>query len=430
MCSTPNRWPPISGDEEDNAQGITQQEYNEVLEELDSVEGNNKDLRDKLDRLRIKCDPDLQQLRKMKLVSNESGYRFTEEVVDHLNDFIKEDYGLENFFSLTEVDNNWHANGEVTPRLGGTVRGKNVYAIGLFDNVFKDMGEYGLIMRACHDDDKDEINAIFPCMPFQRQERKADNRQPNAAKWYIDVMEKASKADRMFAIDLHAEAIPGFPDEGNMVNLRAGPLFRRYIKDSDQFDLDLKQAVALSPDLGSNQRTRNYAEELGTNIAAFEKERDKTGEPKIKASKGVEHIKDSHVLIFDDMVDTAGTIKETIEHAEKYNPKSYHIFATHPILSDPATERIKELKNKGIDVQVYGTDSIPHSEEYLEDNKDWLNIVSASEYVARAIYNCQQDKSIGDDDFLFPDDKAHPWSASCLYLQSPSFLPAPNKHTF
>jgi len=344
----------------------------------------------------------------MKIVANESGSKFADKVVDDLNQLVERDYGLEDFFTHSGVDNTWHANEEVTPRLEDTARGSDVYAIGLFDDLSKDLLEYGLILRTCHDDDKEEINAIFPYMPYSRQERKADNRQPIAAKFYVDVVEKAGKADRMFAVDLHEEAIQGFPDESNMVNLRAEPLFRRYIVNNNQTNLDLDQAVALSPDLGSNKRTRAYADKLGINIATFEKERNEAGEPEIKAAKGSKNLERSQVLVFDDIVDTAGTIRETIKQAEEYNPQSYHIFATHLILSDPATDRIRGLREEGIDVQVYGTDSIPHSEDYLAENDDWLNVVSISDYVAKAIYNCQQNESMGDDPFLFPDGKGHP----------------------
>ena len=71
-----------------------------------------------------------------------------------------------------------------------------------------------------------------------------------------------------------------------------------------------------------------------------------------------------NILIIDDMIDSGGTIVATVECLKKYSPKTITIVCTHPIFSDPATEKLARLG-----ISVIGTDTVYHSNEYLSQNQ-------------------------------------------------------------
>ena len=83
-------------------------------------------------------------------------------------------------------------------------------------------------------------------------------------------------------------------------------------------------------------------------------------------------------MLIDDMIDTGGTIAGAVKVLMDKGAKEVIIAATHPVLSDPAAERLSRCGA----VEVIVTNTLPVPEEKQFDN---LTILSIAPLIARAI---------------------------------------------
>ena len=94
------------------------------------------------------------------------------------------------------------------------------------------------------------------------------------------------------------------------------------------------------------------------------------------------------VLIIDDMIDSGGTLQEAVAALRQHGAKSITAYCCHPLLSNPATERIS-----GMGITVAGTDTISHTESYLKGNR-WFTQLSVANIFAEAIFNIHTNRSV------------------------------------
>ena len=94
-------------------------------------------------------------------------------------------------------------------------------------------------------------------------------------------------------------------------------------------------------------------------------------------------------MVFDDEVDTAGSIIETAEVIKKFGAKDVYVGCTHGVLSGPAIERIQNSEIK----ELVMTNTIPLPKEKQIDK---IAVVSMSELFAEAIKRINEATSIGE----------------------------------
>ena len=99
--------------------------------------------------------------------------------------------------------------------------------------------------------------------------------------------------------------------------------------------------------------------------------------------------KGKNALIFDDEVDTAGSIMETVSVIKEFGGKDIYVGCTHGVLSGPAIERIQNSEIK----ELVMTNTIP-----LPPKKqiDKIIQVSISEFFAEAIKRIHEATSVGE----------------------------------
>lgn len=85
-------------------------------------------------------------------------------------------------------------------------------------------------------------------------------------------------------------------------------------------------------------------------------------------------------MVFDDMVDTAGTLVSAAESLMNSGAKAVFVAATHGVLSDPAIERLKEAPIEKILV----TDTFRTADAQAELG-DKLRVVSVAPVIGHAI---------------------------------------------
>jgi ribose-phosphate pyrophosphokinase len=123
----------------------------------------------------------------------------------------------------------------------------------------------------------------------------------------------------------------------------------RYFEDRPRDNLAI-----VAPDVGSIKMARAFARRLDASLAIIDKRRPRPNEAVVMNFIG--DVDGKHVIIFDDMIDTAGTITDAARVcAEEQGARSVTAACTHPILSGRALERINNVPLQ----EVVTTNTIP-----------------------------------------------------------------------
>ena len=226
-----------------------------------------------------------------------------------------------------------------------------------------------------------KINVVLPYFIYSRSDKKDQPRVPVTAKLMAQLIEAAG-ADRVITCDLHNPAIQAYFSI-NCDRLSAQNLLQAYF--SEKY---LKDMVIVATDAGSSKKAYKYSEYFGCPIALIDKRRDGNDDRAI-ATTVIGEVKDKQAVIFDDEVDTAGSMIETAQILEKFGAKEIYAGCTHGVLSGPAIERIKNSAIKELVI----TNTIPLPEEKKLDK---ITVLSIAPLFAEAIKRINEAKPLGD----------------------------------
>ena len=310
---------------------------------------------------------------KLKLFTGNSNPALAQRIADAL--------GVE----LGNVTCKKFADGEVSVTFEETVRGCDVFLIQSTCNPVNDnFMELLVMIDACRRASANRITAVMPYFGYARQDRKARPRDPISAKLCANMLEAAG-ADRVLTMDLHANQIQGFFDIP-VDNLLGTAILTQYFY--DKLGTNNEGYVVVSPDLGSVTRVRKFTDKLDLPMAIVDKRRPKPNVSEVMNIIG--DIKDKHVILVDDMVDTAGTLCNGAKALiERGGAKSVTACATHGVLSGPAIER---LQASVIDKLVL-LDTIPVEGEKAIDK---IEVLSVAPLFAEAIHRIYDENAISD----------------------------------
>lgn len=274
------------------------------------------------------------------------------------------------------------ANGEMFIRFEESVRGADVFVLQSHGHdINKWIMEQLIMVDALKRASAKRITVITPFYGYARQDKKHRGREPITARLMADLYRTAG-ADRLMAVDLHTSQIQGFFD-GPVDHLFALPVLSRYVADN----VDLAKVTVVSPDAGRVRVAERWTDVLGTPLAIIHKRRDPDVPNQVKVFEVVGDVKDRVCVVVDDMIDTGGTIVKAAETLFEQGARDVIVTATHGVLSDPATER---LKNSRIS-QVIVTDTLPIGPEKRLDK---LTVLPIAPLIARAISEVFVDGSV------------------------------------
>ena len=273
------------------------------------------------------------------------------------------------------------ADGEASVSLYETVRGSDVFLIQSTCKPVNDsLMELLIMVDACRRASAGRITAVMPYFGYARQDRKAKSRDPISSKLVANMIEAAG-ADRVLTMDLHASQIQGFFDIP-VDNLFGNPIFVRYF--TDKFP-DHEDMVVVSPDVGSVARSRAFANKMGMGLAIVDKRREKANQCEVMNIIG--DVKGKRCLLFDDMVDTAGSLCNAAKAiSEIGGATEVYACATHGVLSGSANERIANSCIKELTL----LNTIPP----LEGACDKINYIDVSPIFADAIQRIYEENSM------------------------------------
>lgn len=232
------------------------------------------------------------------------------------------------------------ADGEASVTLEETVRGADVFLIQSTCKPVNDhLMELLVMIDACRRASAGRITAVIPYFGYARQDRKAKSRDPISAKLVANMI-TAAGADRILTMDLHASQIQGFFDIP-LDHLLGNPSFVEYYMNKfpeDKFNHD--DFVVVSPDVGSVSRARAFAGKVHMGLAIVDKRRPKANVCEVMNVIG--DVKGKTCILYDDMVDTAGSLCNAAKALVENGAVAVYACATHGVLSGPAYDRIEE----------------------------------------------------------------------------------------
>lgn len=272
------------------------------------------------------------------------------------------------------------ADGELKIKIEENIRGRDVYIVQSTHSPAENILELLLFLDAAKRASADRITAVIPYFGYARQDRKDEPRVPISSKLIANLLVSGG-AGRILTIDLHAEQIQGFFDIP-VDHLYATAVFHDYYQKRN-----LEDYVIVSPDAGRANRVRAFARRLKKSLPIAIVDKRRTGPNQALVLNVIGEVDGKIALIYDDMLDTGGTIIEAARAILNEGAKEVYACVVHPLLSLNAPQRITDSGIKELIV----TDTIPLSPEKKIDK---IRILSVAGLLGEAIMRIHRSESI------------------------------------
>jgi ribose-phosphate pyrophosphokinase len=300
------------------------------------------------------------------------------------------------------------------------VRRKDVYVIFNPDPAKDPDGEIFRFMMLtktlarCH---ARNITAVVPDLTYSRQDQSYGKRQLVTAKFIAETLESAS-IDHMITIGLHSPQIEGFYK--SIDHLKTRPVFAHFLKEvagpefadiveykadysDDQVKFYRECVTLISPDAGGmravNELRRDMDEDRGIDVGFIQKER--IGRNLVDArGKVVADVKGKIAVIYDDMLDSGGTLFKAAKALKEVGAKYVIACLDHALAnSKPGEASFEEkLADSEID-ELAVTNTCPQFyDRVMNDDrlKKKVTVLSIAPLLKEAIIRDQQGYTIRD----------------------------------
>lgn len=297
-------------------------------------------------------------------------------------DLAKKIVATSDSIKLGDITHKKFGSGEWYCQFQENIRGADVFLLQSTNSPANDNLMQLLIMAdAARRASAGRITAVIPYFGYARQDRKDKSRTPISAKLVMDMIAVAG-VDRIVTMDLHAQQVQGFS------NL---PIDHLYFRPSLVKALEDKHIdVVVSPDVGGIKKAVEYAEHEKLDFTFINKKR--INDVTVKMSQVVGDIKDKHVLILDDLTETASTLIAAASECKKNGANKIYCAVTHGCLNgiDSFNNLINACDN-GIINKFYCSNTVT---EMWIARGPWATIVDVGDLFAKAILGIHQNASI------------------------------------
>jgi ribose-phosphate pyrophosphokinase len=304
---------------------------------------------------------------KVKIFSGNSNHKLAEAIA--------KSYGQE----LGKVTFSKFSDGEFQPSFEQTVRGDDVFIVQSTIPPTENLMELLMMIDAAKRASARKIIAVIPYFGFARQDRKDKPRVPIGAKLVANLL-TAAGANRIVAMDMHADQIQGFFDLP-FDHMYASSIFVPYLQ-----SLNLENLVMASPDTGGAKRAAAYAKFLNTDLVICFKQRKKANE--ISDMQVIGDVEGKDVVLVDDIIDTGGTLKKASDMMMEQGATSVRAMCTHGVLSGNAYKNLRESSLK----EIILTDTIP----LRNTSCDKINVLTTADLFADVINRIANNESISE----------------------------------
>lgn len=211
-----------------------------------------------------------------------------------------------------------------------------------------------------------KVVAFLPYLAYSRQDKEKSYESLTNA--WIGNLFKASGIDQTITIDLHSsrnEQLFPIP----ILSISPAPIFAL------EFVKGLRNFTLVSPDEGSVKRIRQLANLLNMDKIVYLK--------KTRTKEGIEHrqIVDnitSRVVIYDDMLDTGGTLISACRKLRLQGVREIYIMVTHGLFTAGEWKLLFKLGVK----KIFCTDTVPKARTMTDKR---IKVLSTFPLIARKL---------------------------------------------
>ena len=270
--------------------------------------------------------------------------------------------------------------GEKIIRVEDDVRGRDCFVIqSTCSPVDENLVELLIYLDCLKRASAKRVTAVIPYFGYARQDRKDEGRVPITAKLVANVI-TAAGADRILAVDLHAQQLQGFFDIP-VDHLTGSLVLSEYFRDKK-----IENLTVVSPDVGNIKIASRYASQLSGDLAIVHKRR--ISGSQVQAQELIGNVEGRNILMCDDMITTAGTICSAAALVKERGAKKIYVGATHGVFAPGAVEKLSETP---VD-EIVVTDTIPLSAEAAKLKK--IKVLTVSAMVGEAIKRIHRNESV------------------------------------
>jgi ribose-phosphate pyrophosphokinase len=272
------------------------------------------------------------------------------------------------------------SDGEVRVEIHENVRGRDVYLLqSTCRPVNKHVMELLVLIDAVKRASARRINVVIPYYGYGRKDQKDRPRVPITAKLVADLLTVAG-AQRIIAVDLHANQIQGF------FNIPVDNLFAAKVLLGDLQETFSSDAVIVAPDAGGVERARAFAKRLNADLAIIDRRYGDAQQE--RAWRIVGEVKGRTVVILDDMIDTGKTLLRALDATVAAGAATIHAYCVHPVLSGSVVEKLEKSPLASLTV----TDTVPLSQDAAACSK--IRVISVAPLLAAAIQSVHFEESV------------------------------------
>jgi ribose-phosphate pyrophosphokinase len=146
------------------------------------------------------------------------------------------------------------------------------------------------------------------------------------------------------------------------------------------------ELMIVSPDVGGVARARSLAERLNADLAIVDKRRSGPGVSEVMNIIG--DVKDRRCILFDDIVDSAGTLCNAAEALKSAGAASVAAYVTHGVLSGAAVERV----GNSVLTELVTTDSIEATDPVAASKN--IRQITCANLIGEAIRRIANEESV------------------------------------
>jgi ribose-phosphate pyrophosphokinase len=303
-------------------------------------------------------------IRDIKIFSGTSNPKLAESIAEHVN------------LPLGKILVDRFSDGEIRVKFEENIRGEDVFLIQSTQPPSDNLMELLIMVDAARRASAARITAVIPYFGYARQDRKDRPRVAITAKLVANLITHAG-VDRVLTMDLHAAQIQGFFDIP-LDHLYASAVFTEHFRQKE-----IPNLCVVAPDVGSITLARAYSKRLNASLAMVDKRRPRPNVSEVMNVIG--SVKEKNVVLFDDLIDTGGTITSAANILREKGAKEVYAACTHPILSGNAIEKIE----KSVLTKLTVTDSVPGK---LVHEK--IEVLSCAKVFSDAIKRIHNEESI------------------------------------
>jgi len=302
----------------------------------------------------------------LKLMTGSSNRPLAEKVAEQLG------------VPLCDVTLDRFADGEIQCKINENVRGVDIFIIQSTQPPAENLLELLILLDACFLASAERITVVTPYYGYARQDRKDQPRVPITAKLVAKLLEVAG-TNRILTLDLHSTQIQGFFDI-QADNLFAAPVLLEYIR-----QLNLRNLMIVSPDVGSTKIGRAFAKRLDVDLAIVDKRRSE--KDNVDVMNVIGDVRGRDIVILDDMITTGGTLVKAARALQEKGANTVVACATHAVMAGDACRMIMESPIR----EVVATNSLPF-DRFGECPK--VKILDVSGLIAEAIKRIHYNESV------------------------------------